>query len=232
MTIASGKRLLFGAIAAAALIASAPAAKAQDFFGDLFGGFGGRPVQRMVPTPFATEFGEPRVQRSYAPRSNGNGGNSSTSSSHSSGGGGGGGGQAFCVRTCDGRYFPISASDSQSKAASCNAFCPASETKVFHGSTIDHASTDSGKQYTALPNAFKFRNELVAGCTCNGKDQIGLAPVKIEDDPTLKRGDIVAGADGLMINRGADRRGASLNMSPAAQSIRAKYERLPVVAQE
>ena len=43
------------------------------------------------------------------------------------------------------------------------------------------------------------------------KDQIGLAPVKIENDPTLKRGDIVAGADGLMVNRGADRRGASLN---------------------
>jgi len=33
----------------------------------------------------------------------------------------------------------------------------------------------------------------VAGCTCNGKDQLGLAPVKIEDDPTLRKGDIVAG---------------------------------------
>ncbi len=213
MTIGSGKRLIFSAIAALALFGSVPAAHAQDFFSALFGGFN-RPAQRMIPMPFASEFDQPRVQRSYAPRISS------------------GGGQAFCVRTCDGRYFPISASDSQSKAASCNAFCPASETKVYYGSTIDNASAENGKQYTALPNAFKYRNELVAGCTCNGKDQIGLAPVKIENDPTLKRGDIVAGAEGLMVNRGADRRGASLNMSPASQSIRSKYERLPVVAQE
>ena len=213
MKLTSGKRLVFSAIAAVALVASAPAAQAQDFFSALFGGFN-RPAQRMIPMPFASEQDQPRVQRSYAP--------------HVSSGGG----QAFCVRTCDGRYFPISASDGQSKASSCNAFCPASETKVYYGSTIDNASTDNGKQYTALPNAFKYRNELVAGCTCNGKDQIGLAPIKIENDPTLKRGDIVAGADGLMVNRGADRRGASLNMSPVSDSIRAKYERLPVLAQE
>ena len=213
MKLTSGKRLVFSAIAAVALVASAPAAQAQDFFSALFGGFN-RPAQRMIPMPFASEQDQPRVQRSYAP--------------HVSSGGG----QAFCVRTCDGRYFPISASDGQSKASSCNAFCPASETKVYYGLTIDNASTDNGKQYTALPNAFKYRNELVAGCTCNGKDQIGLAPIKIENDPTLKRGDIVAGADGLMVNRGADRRGASLNMSPVSDSIRAKYERLPVLAQE
>ena len=217
MTIASVKRLVFSAIAASALLAAAPSARAQDFFSALFGGFN-RPAERMIPMPFASEYDQPRVQRSYTPRV-------STSNS-------GGGGQAFCVRTCDGRYFPISSSDSQSKAASCNSFCPASETKVYYGSTIDNASTDNGKSYTALPNAFKYRTELVAGCTCNGKDQIGLAPIKIENDPTLKRGDIVAGADGLMVNRGADRRGASLNMSPVSQSIRAKYERLPVVASE
>ena len=214
MTITSGKRLVLSAIAAMALFASAPAAQAQEFFSNLFGGFN-RPVQRMAPMPFASEepSDQPRIQRSYAPRVSSNG-------------------QAFCVRTCDGRYFPISASDSQSKAASCNSFCPASETKVYYGSTIDNASTDNGKQYSALPNAFKYRNELVAGCTCNGKDQTGLAPVKIENDPTLKRGDIIAGAEGLMVNRGPDRRGASLNMSPVSDSIRAKYERLPVVAQE
>ena len=55
------------------------------------------------------------------------------------------------------------------------------------------------KPYSELPNAFRYRNELVAGCTCNGKDQIGLAPVKIEDDPTLRKGDIVAGENGLLV---------------------------------
>ena len=93
-----------------------------------------------------------------------------------------------------------------------------------------HAATETGKPYSELPNAFRYRNEIVAGCTCNGKDQIGLAPVKIEDDPTLRKGDIVAGADGLMVaGHGADRRGASLNFSPASESVRA---RVPVVASE
>ena len=62
------------------------------------------------------------------------------------------------------------------------------------------------------------------GCTCNGKDQIGLAPVKIEDDPTLRKGDIVAGEDGLQVVGRSDRRGASLNFSPASDKIRAKYD--------
>jgi hypothetical protein len=144
-----------------------------------------------------------------------------------------GGGQAYCVRTCDGRYFPISASDRQSRAASCNGFCPASETKVVYGSNIDSAVTESGKPYSELPNAFRYRSELVAGCTCNSNDQIGLAPVKIEDDPTLRRGDIVAGSGGLMVaGRGADRRGASLNFSPAPDRIRSRYQRAPVMASE
>jgi Protein of unknown function (DUF2865) len=143
------------------------------------------------------------------------------------------GGQAFCVRTCDGRYFPISASDNQSRAASCNSFCPASETRVVYGSNIDNAATETGKPYSELPNAFRYRNELVAGCTCNGKDQIGLAPVKIENDPTLRKGDIVAGVGGLMVaGRSADKRGAALNFSPVSDQIRSRYQHLPVVASD
>jgi len=124
-------------------------------------------------------------------------------------------------------------SDNQSRAASCNSFCPASDTKIVYGGSIDTAVTESGKPYSELPNAFRYRNELVAGCTCNGKDQIGLAPVKIENDPTLRKGDIVAGSDGLMVaGRGADKRGASLNFSPVSDKLRSRYQRVPVVASE
>jgi hypothetical protein len=120
----------------------------------------------------------------------------------------------YCVRSCDGRYFPVNGPDKQSRAEACNSFCPASDTKLVYGSSIDAAATETGKPYSELPNAFRYREELVAGCTCNGKDQIGLAPVQIEDDPTLRRGDIVAAADGLMVvGRGADR-GAALSFSP------------------
>jgi hypothetical protein len=143
-----------------------------------------------------------------------------------------GGNQAYCVRTCDGRYFPISGADGQSKASSCSSLCPASDTKVVYGSSIDNAATDNGKSYSELPNAFKYRNEIVAGCTCNGKDQFGLASVKIEDDPTVRKGDIVAGAGGLMVASRTERRHGALNFSPASSSIRARYERLPVVASE
>ena len=94
-------------------------------------------------------------------------------------------------------------------------------------------ATENGKPYSELPNAFRYRNEFVAGCTCNGKDQLGLAPVKIENDPTLRKGDIVAGRDGLMVaGRSADKRGAALNFSPASERMRSKYQRVPVVARE
>ncbi len=53
-----------------------------------------------------------------------------------------GGSQAFCVRSCDGRYFPVNGPDNQSRAASCNSFCPASETRVVYGSNIDNAATE------------------------------------------------------------------------------------------
>ena len=196
----------------------ATAAQAQDFFSQLFGGFAPprHQPQPYVRMPFADDDG-----RVYAPRSE----NRARYS--------GGGSQAYCVRTCDGRYFPVTGSENSSKAASCNKLCPASETKLYYGGNIDDATADNGKSYSDLPNAFRYRNELVSGCTCNGKDPVGLAQVKIEDDPTLKKGDIVAGANGLLVaGRSSDRRGAELNFSPASEKLRAKYGRVPVVARE
>jgi hypothetical protein len=207
-------RLALGTAALVCASALAPVAHAEDFLSALFGAFtGGRSHAPLIRLPFGNPAGpqdEARPRAAYS-----------------------GGGQAYCVRTCDGRYFPISAPDNQSRAASCNSFCPASETKVVYGGNIDDAATETGKPYSELPNAFRYRNEIVAGCTCNGKDQIGLAPVKIENDPTLRKGDIVVGAGGtLAAGQGADRRGASLNFSPASQQVRARYQRGPQVESE
>jgi hypothetical protein len=215
MGVESQKRALGAAVLLCAAVL-APAAQAEDFFSALFGGMGRtRAPKPYVSMPFANENGSIPVPRDeMAPRY-------------------AGGGQAFCVRTCDGRYFPIAASGNASRAASCNSFCPASETKVVYGSNIDSAATDNAKPYSELPNAFRYRTEIVSGCTCNGKDQIGLAPVEIENDPTLRKGDIVAGENGLVVaGRGADKRGAALHFSPAADRVRAKYERAPVVSSE
>jgi hypothetical protein len=213
----SGRRVALGAVAVLCASALAPVAHAKDFLSALFGAFGGGRLHApSIPLPFAGEGGPFAPQNDARSRV-----------------GYYGGSQAYCVRTCDGRYFPITATDTQSRAASCNSFCPASETKVVYGSNIDNAATESGKLYSELPNAFRYRNEIVAGCTCNGRDQIGLAPVKIENDPTLRKGDIVVGSGGLIVSgRGADKRGASLNFSPASEKVRARYQRVPVVAAE
>jgi Protein of unknown function (DUF2865) len=58
---------------------------------------------------------------------------------------------SFCVRSCDGRYFPA---DQQSRAEGCKNLCPASEMKVFSGNSIDSATTREGKPYSALPTRF------------------------------------------------------------------------------
>jgi len=205
-------------------------AQAQDFFG-LFGGFGYRPRQPMTPfgyhpqppttpQPYGSEgpMSVPEGEILVRPR---------RGYSYS----GLGGLQAYCVRSCDGRYFPITSSGNRSRAASCSSFCPAAETRVVYGSSIDDAITEIGKLYSELPNAYRYRDELVKGCTCNGRGPTGLAQIKIVDDPTLRRGDIVASSSGLMIaGRGADRRGASLNLLPAPRSIRSHYRRVPLVA--
>ncbi len=209
----SGRRLAFGVAAALCASALAPAAQAEDFFSQLFSGFGDRSHTRSMQLPFAAEGNPSAPQGEARPR--------------------GGSSQAYCVRTCDGRYFPVTAADSRSRAASCNSFCPSSDTKVVYGSSIDHAATENGKPYSELPNAFRYRNEIVAGCTCNGKDALGLASVKIENDPTLRKGDIVAGEGGLVVaGRSADKRGAALNFSPASDRIRARFARVPVVARD
>lgn len=207
--LAGGTAML---IVVSAGLASTPSAHAEDFFSALFGGF------RMRPPPeIRMPFPNDDVPRYDAPRR----------SSY-------GAGTAYCVRGCDGRYFPAQGTDAASKAQSCKSFCPASETSLVYGSNIDDATTENGKSYSDLPNAFRYRNEIVAGCTCNGKDPAGLASVKVEDDPTLRKGDIVAGAGGLVVaSRNAnDRRGVAMNFSPLPESVRAKFRQVPIVAKE
>lgn len=199
------------AIGLVAVSTGAPSAHARDFFSSFFGVMNDNAHPSPPPSmPFASPFGD--GEPSPGKRVNIYGGSFS------------GGSTTYCVRTCDGRYFPVAASDGQTKAEACKSFCPAAETRIYRGGSIDNASSDTGKSYSDLPNAFRYRKELVTGCTCNGKDSAGLAAVKIEDDPTLRKGDIVAGANGLMI-AGSSRRSAALNFTPAPKSVRAKFER-------
>lgn len=111
----------------------------------------------------------------------------------------------YCVRLCDGRFFPVigpTAASQASAAKMCSALCPASKTAVFRGGKIDDAAASNGDRYADLANAFVYRSRIVDGCTCNGKDALGLARIDIAADPTLKAGDVVATAEGLKVFSG------------------------------
>ena len=84
----------------------------------------------------------------------------------------------------------------------CQAFCPASPTEVFFGSSIDDAYAASGERYADSENAFAYRKALRADCTCNGHNPAGLAPVDLALDDSLRPGDVLATTDGLVAYSG------------------------------
>jgi len=105
-----------------------------------------------------------------------------------------------CVRACDGFYFPISYSTVPNRftddARACQRLCPAAEAELysFHnpGEDMQQAVSISGQAYTALPNAFRYRKEVVAGCSCRRPGQSWADALKNADDSsTLESGDIV-----------------------------------------
>ena len=112
-----------------------------------------------------------------------------------------GSGPAFCVRSCDGKYFPL-ARGNATPVQMCQAFCPATATRVFFGSNIDGAYASNGERYADSENAFTYRKALRADCTCNGRDPAGLAPVDLTLDTSLRPGDVIATTDGLVAYSG------------------------------
>ena len=183
------RMMLVAAIALTASVAVAPRmASAQGLFDFLFGG-AQKQQERQTP-PQASFFADPfglNQQPAAAPLPRA--------------AAAGGSGPAFCVRSCDGRYFPLSRSNA-SPVQMCQAFCPASPTKVFYGSNIDAASSSIGERYADSENAFAYRKAMRADCTCNGRDPAGLAPVDLTLDTSLRPGDVIATTTGLVAYSG------------------------------
>jgi hypothetical protein len=116
---------------------------------------------------------------------------------------------AYCVRLCDGRFFPLQRSFSMSPADQCRSLCPAAKTKVLGGTSIGNAVAADGTRYANLANAFLYRTRLVDSCTCNGRDAFGVARMDIAADPTLRAGDIVATNSGFAAYTGVKSRTTS-----------------------
>jgi hypothetical protein len=79
---------------------------------------------------------------------------------------------------------------------SCQRLCPAAEVALysFHnpGEAMEQAVSASGQLYTALPNAFHYRKEFTAACSCRKPGQSwGDALKDADDSTTLQGGDIV-----------------------------------------
>jgi hypothetical protein len=206
--------------AAISLSLTAHSASAQGLFDFLFGA---APRPQAAPPQgnfFTDPFGQSQQQPAPAvPRA-------ATPSSR---------GTAFCVRSCDGKYFPLSARDGASPAQLCRAFCPAAPTRVYFGSSINSAVANSGERYADSGNAYAYRKALRSDCTCNGRDPAGLAAIDLSQDLSLRTGDVVATTDGLVAYTGV-RLGAAQtpDFSPVASfsgltpSIRARLGEMKV----
>lgn len=81
--------------------------------------------------------------------------------------------RTLCVRLCDGYYFPISFSATQSRffadEAQCQASCSAPARLFVYpnpGGAIEQMHDLSGQAYSSLPNAFRYRKEYLSSCRC------------------------------------------------------------------
>jgi uncharacterized protein DUF2865 len=186
--------MLVAAGTLAGSLALMPGSVSAESLFDLFFGGGQKQQARQAPPQasfFADPFGLNQQQQQPAPAQRV-----------------AGSGPSFCVRSCDGKYFPLTMRGNATPVATCQAFCPASATKVFYGSNIDGASSSTGERYADSENAYAYRKALRADCTCNGRSPSGLAPVDLTLDTSLRAGDVVATTDGLVAYTGV-RLGAS-----------------------
>ena len=207
-----GVRSLIMIIAAAALLTTSSELRAQDFFDELFGPATPSP-QRAVGTEYSYPQYSGAVGRSWkrrqdkrhvehestfrkAAKANAEARkaaevNAEAEVSQV---------EWFCVRTCDGYYFPQIKSGGTTKQQSCEHACPSAPMAVYEGSTIEAASSLTGEKYTSLPAAFSFRSNTTQNCSCSPQGRARSFSMRtLSEDPTLRTGDIVFGDRGAFV---------------------------------
>lgn len=133
--------------------------------------------------------------------------------------------RTFCVRTCDGYYFPMSPSstrgDMDRDEQNCRAACPGAETSLYYhenGAEDAEAMISRGKglRYAALKTAFVYRESSTLKsqqCTCSvqpgasgitesrelrGTQDVASAPLPASRPDPVSDPETLANADGYL----------------------------------
>jgi hypothetical protein len=110
----------------------------------------------------------------------------------------------FCVRSCDGYYFPLIKSTRATRQQSCEMACPSAQMEIFDGSTIETARNRKGQRYSTLPRAFAFRDKANSACACNDpRTSQAYFEQSAKNDPTLQSGDVIVETEGAFVYRGS-----------------------------
>ncbi|WP_020185297.1 DUF2865 domain-containing protein [Methylopila sp. 73B] len=153
--------------------------------------------------------------------------------------------RTVCVRTCDGFFFPISFQTTRNAFerddAICRATCPGTEAKLYSypnpGGAMEQASSVDGEAYAKLQNAFRYRKEFVAGCSCRPEGMSWAEALAGVEDKTVKKGDIVVDEQKALELSRPQGAGQPKPPAPTAQARPSRPEQLrppaePAPAQE
>jgi hypothetical protein len=107
--------------------------------------------------------------------------------------------RTICVRTCDGFYFPVSYATTPARFGddeqTCKSLCPAAEATLFtyrNNEDMTRAVSINGQPYSALPNAFKYRQAFNPSCSCKAQGQTWADALKsVDDKGSVEQGDII-----------------------------------------
>jgi hypothetical protein len=174
-------------LALCSLLATTPA-DAQDLLDFLFGPEQEAPAQRETRTPSGdVRFGPKRPAKKPA----GGGGGGGRGATHAGG---------YCVRTCDGYFFPLIKSSRATRQQSCNFACPSATVEIFDGASIESARNSRGETYKALVESLAGRADASARCSCNDPStSAAYSRDAARTDPTLQTGDFVIEDEGPLV---------------------------------
>ena len=140
--------------------------------------------------------------------------------------------RAVCVRLCDGAFFPMTSSPRPGAAVDeeemCQLQCPGTEVALFRmrDDRIENAVSSTGRSYTSLPNALRFRTRFDAACTCRPPGGSWAASFANRVDPTLRPGDqIVSAEQARLLSMPAAHRASVRDEMAAEQRARREAER-------